>query len=260
MPSDIFGAVEEKCGIIFASCPALRQFFAYCNRVGTAKPTKKRQYPNADFTSMRRRIALRDIFWYRKPSLTGSRVADATPTSQMQNQSHNDSNLGDANSSKSPLDLWGGKLRGVFRNTFGSSNGDSRHGPEDSRTPGISSSLGQKMSMGNFTSSFRSMKSKVDGLLSFDEAQSARLKHTAEQGNGWPGTTMSRERRVAACKYRTWGLQQDQELKMDENLRPAQDPSGDHQESHGEEEGIPMRSDQDFEFAEVLAAGASRMQ
>ncbi|KAI9679009.1 MAG: hypothetical protein M1822_007435 [Bathelium mastoideum] len=74
MPSDTFTMVEEKCGIIFASAPALRQFYAYVRRVHTGAPTKDRQYPDEDFTRFRRRVNLRDIFWYRQPSLINGRV------------------------------------------------------------------------------------------------------------------------------------------------------------------------------------------
>ena len=74
MPSETFSLVEEKCGIIFASAPALRQLYAYIHRVRTGVPTKDRQYPNEDFTRFRRRVNLRDIFWYRQPLLNNGRV------------------------------------------------------------------------------------------------------------------------------------------------------------------------------------------
>ncbi|KAI9668766.1 MAG: hypothetical protein M1831_000835 [Alyxoria varia] len=66
MPTNMWGLVEEKCGIIFASGPAIRQFIGYVRRVGTAYPTSARQAPGADFTGMRYRITLRDLFWYRR--------------------------------------------------------------------------------------------------------------------------------------------------------------------------------------------------
>ncbi|KAI9714793.1 MAG: hypothetical protein M1820_000082 [Bogoriella megaspora] len=74
MTSNTFALMEEKCGIIFASAPALRQFAAYIGRLHTAVPSKGRQYPDEDFTRFRRRVNLRDILWYRKPSLVEGRV------------------------------------------------------------------------------------------------------------------------------------------------------------------------------------------
>ncbi|KAI9692501.1 MAG: hypothetical protein M1822_006732 [Bathelium mastoideum] len=74
MTSKTFGLVEEKCGIIFASAPAFRQFAAYVSRRGTIFPTKDRQYPGEDFTRFRRRLNLRDLFWFRTPSLIEGRV------------------------------------------------------------------------------------------------------------------------------------------------------------------------------------------
>ena len=78
-----FASVEEKFGIVFACAPAIRQFFAYRARTGTVLPsTTQRQFPNQDFIRMRRRITLRDIFWFERPSTTKGRVIDARPIMQ----------------------------------------------------------------------------------------------------------------------------------------------------------------------------------
>ncbi|KAI9670342.1 MAG: hypothetical protein M1831_006556 [Alyxoria varia] len=93
IPSNTFTLVEDKCGIIFASCPALRQFFAYRRRLGTSLPsTQHRQPPNADFESMRMRINVRDIFWYRKPlaSEPGKPIRDPRPIFQKRSQAEVD--------------------------------------------------------------------------------------------------------------------------------------------------------------------------
>jgi hypothetical protein len=81
MTSKWFGMIEEKFGNIFACAPAIRQFWAYRKRVGTTLPTNKRQNPDEDFVKMRRRVNLRDIFWYRSADLSsdGTRVFDAKP-------------------------------------------------------------------------------------------------------------------------------------------------------------------------------------
>lgn len=67
-------------GTICACGPAIRQFIAYIQRTGTVMPSSSRQYPNEDFVRMRRRITLRDIFWYHRPNLTAGRVLDALPS------------------------------------------------------------------------------------------------------------------------------------------------------------------------------------
>lgn len=66
LPTDTWSMIEEKCGIIFASMPAIRQFVAYYRRVGTFLPSSQRQTPGGDFVKMRARITLRDIIWYRR--------------------------------------------------------------------------------------------------------------------------------------------------------------------------------------------------
>ena len=57
-------------GIFFASCPVLRQFCTYWLRNRTFLPTANRIPPNSDFKAMRKRITLRDIFWYRQATPT----------------------------------------------------------------------------------------------------------------------------------------------------------------------------------------------
>lgn len=110
IPSNTFSMVEEKAGIIFASCPALRQFITYRKRVGTVLPSNKRQAPNADFVKMRRRINLRDIFWYRKPSMTNGRVLAPRQTFQFR-YANDMPETAVSNEELSPRDLWGLELR-----------------------------------------------------------------------------------------------------------------------------------------------------
>lgn len=64
----IMSSVEISMGIFFASCPVLRQFVVYVLRERTVLPSKQPPPPNHDFLTMRKRIALRDIFWYREAS------------------------------------------------------------------------------------------------------------------------------------------------------------------------------------------------
>ena len=64
-----FSLVEDKLGIFFASCPMLRQLFTYILKYRTMRPTRHQLPPNTDFFAMRKRITLRDLFWYRQPAL-----------------------------------------------------------------------------------------------------------------------------------------------------------------------------------------------
>ncbi|KAI9672706.1 MAG: hypothetical protein M1831_000141 [Alyxoria varia] len=61
-----FSFTEEKIGIVLASCPMIRQGIVYAFRHKTLCPTSRRIPPNDDFVAMRKRIKLRDIFWYRQ--------------------------------------------------------------------------------------------------------------------------------------------------------------------------------------------------
>ncbi|KAI9683064.1 MAG: hypothetical protein M1820_010930, partial [Bogoriella megaspora] len=62
----ITSVVEIALGAFFASCPILRQLVAYIHRYGTILPTEGRNPPDQDFIAMRKRVTLRDIFWYRR--------------------------------------------------------------------------------------------------------------------------------------------------------------------------------------------------
>ena len=61
-------------GIIFASCPALRQTIVYIQRSHTLLPSAHRHEPNADFATMRRRVTVRDIMWWQDPKEEKPRV------------------------------------------------------------------------------------------------------------------------------------------------------------------------------------------
>lgn len=116
MPTKTIGMVEEKCGIVFACGPAVRQYFSYRGRVGTALPTEKRQKPNEDFIKMRWRVNLRDIIWFRKPSTTSGRVFDVRPIFQ---DSGNAPAIGptgemDVNAKNFILDLWEKRFKKPF--------------------------------------------------------------------------------------------------------------------------------------------------
>ena len=53
-------------GTFFACCPVIRQAIVYYWRHHTLLPVKGRNLPDQDFAAFRKRLTLRDIFWYRK--------------------------------------------------------------------------------------------------------------------------------------------------------------------------------------------------
>ena len=117
VPAYYFTMFECNLGIIFACGPAIRQFWAYRSRTHTSLPTNDRQYPNEDFVKMRYRVNLRDILWYRKAQMVGSKVYDATPIFRSKSPPP-DASSGQAQSSSqvshSVLDVWEKRIKRVF--------------------------------------------------------------------------------------------------------------------------------------------------
>ena len=106
MPNKWFSMIEEKLGIIFACGPAVRQLFAYRSRTGTFLPSGQRQERNEDFNRMRRRITLRDIFWFR-PSPLGECRRSNVDNNSATSQSNTSRDI-EATAKTSVLDtLWG---------------------------------------------------------------------------------------------------------------------------------------------------------
>ena len=108
---------ETKLGIILACGPAIRQFLAYRQRAHTSLPSSHRQYPNEDVVKMRRRVNLRDIFWYREARLVGNRVFDATPMFKSESpppEASKDNMQGKSQVTQSVLDIWEKKIKRAF--------------------------------------------------------------------------------------------------------------------------------------------------
>ena len=123
VPTYYISMLEVKLGIVLACGPAIRQFWAYRTRTKTSLPSQERQEPNEDFVKMRRRINLRDIFWYRKAQMVGNRVFDASQIFRSQSPPP-DAEGGDAQGSSkvthSALDTWEKRLRRMFPSFGGS--------------------------------------------------------------------------------------------------------------------------------------------
>lgn len=109
-----FAMTEERFGNLFACAPAIRQFVAYYQRVGTSLPTYYRQDSNQDFVKMRHRINLRDVFWYRKAETLNGRVLEARPIFQKAIEPPPMSTSEDLQSmaQSSVLDLWLKRIKG----------------------------------------------------------------------------------------------------------------------------------------------------
>lgn len=169
MPADTFSLVEEKCGIIFASAPAIRQIIAYRLRVGTFKPSKERQAPDEDFTRFRWRINLRDIFWYRQAPMVNNRVLRPRrifyPPPPESNTS---ATSADAPPEKSMLGVVGEKIKSALH------------------------------------LSARDKSSGWGSLLSNEHARNKRMDLSEARGKGWPGLGSQPAVRSIAGRVEGW--------------------------------------------------------
>lgn len=253
MPTSTFCMVEEQGGIIFASCPAVRQFFAYRIRTGTALPTKLRQGSNTDFVSMRRRINFRDIFWYRKPIVEGGRVSDVTPTFITKLSKSSTSHTRARNDlEKSPLDIWEDKAKDMAHtNSPSQTNIAGTHPSAQHSTKGRK--FLTKLGSAHLPSSLKSKFTSFELLRSNDSARAARLEQSAERGQGWPGLGSEPETRTIAKKYDAWGLPSD--VVNSEVSSADKSAAIERDDSLTTEAERPLTSDQDLNLAEALAAG-----
>ena len=240
MPSDTFSMVEEKCGIIFASCPALRQFWAYRKRAGTVFPSNKRQAPDADFVKMRRKINLRDIFWYRKPIVTDGRVIDAHPTFQHPyNDVEHMPEGAQTTAEKSPIDIWGQKIK---RKMSGSS----------SRQRLLSQNSNSSHD-GGFWHRLRFRKSSngTGYLKSEESARQARLEGSANRGQGWPGLGSEHAERSIARRYDRMNLPVEQAGGRANDCTTATPYTAFPESAYTS--GPAIRPQEDVEFADELS-------
>ena len=116
--ANIFSMTEEKCGMIFACGPTIRQFFAYWRRVGTILPSHKRQKPEEDFVRMRRRVELRDLFWFRQPVMRDGRVIEVHPLFHGDKESPQIAQAVEATAHVSVFDAWRVKTKNALTRIF----------------------------------------------------------------------------------------------------------------------------------------------
>lgn len=249
MPSDTFSLVEHHAGIFFASCPAVRQFFAYRKRVGTIYPSDRRQEPNADFVKMRRKINLRDIFWYRQASATKGRVYDALPIFQQSPDTSDMPQTAVSDAEKSPLDVWREKL----------SNKISKPSPANTQTGGSSSAQSnnggflQWLGMRDLRPGFY-WRGGGEPLRSIESARRARLEMSANRAHAWPGLGSALAKRDVARKVDDFDLPWE---RRRESLSNA--PHGSTGAAHGanaSSETTPPPRD-DTESMQILAEPAA---
>ncbi|MCJ1389877.1 hypothetical protein MMC18_002734 [Xylographa bjoerkii] len=135
---------ECNLGILLACGPAIRQFWAYRTRTHSSLPTKYRQQPNEDFEKMRYRVNVRDIFWYRKAQMVGSKVFDASPIFRS-NSPPPEHSSGDPQESSqvsnSALDWWEKRIKKVF--STGHEHKAARH-PSSETTNSTPSDVSEK--------------------------------------------------------------------------------------------------------------------
>ena len=171
IPSEICSVLEEKFGIILASCPALRQFIVHCIRQRSVKPSSRLQEPDADFVKMRQRIKARDILWYRKKENKELPLAAGPGSARERVPSPEEPEAQD-----SALDVFWAKFSGVFR-----SPSPSRHSPSgtqqqsrastrDARRRGFRALIGSFLSHGSKTAGHKSTGASSLGLQGFTTA------------------------------------------------------------------------------------------
>ncbi|KAI9727271.1 MAG: hypothetical protein M1828_006890 [Chrysothrix sp. TS-e1954] len=225
-----FSLVEEKCGIIFASAPAIRQFVAYRKRVGTFKVTSKRQYPEEDFVSFRRRVNLRDIFWYRKASLNEDRVTKPQrafhPPKMLDTPSADHSG---ATAEKSLLDIWGDRTKRLFGSGSAPSTRANNSTSMSSSGGGIRGKLSRKFP-------------NWEVMRSVEGADNARMQDSAERGQGWPGVDNELAGKHIARRIKGWGSTDDSDTGM----------SSEFSDSDLKHDG-PQRPQEDLSFAQMLS-------
>ena len=98
-----------------SSAPALRQLCTYVARQRTMAPSKTRQPPERDFIAMRKRIGLRDIFWYKSTKSNGTDPESRADDSEKRQQDPSAISTENQQIKKSPLDVWGGELKSLMK-------------------------------------------------------------------------------------------------------------------------------------------------
>ena len=178
-------------GIIFASCPALRQLFAYYHRTGTFFPSTSRPPPNTDFAFMRERVKLRDVFWIRQPPSVDIGIQPAGLPLPPPDQVGNSTTLHDGEVDKSPLNAFMAKVRGALSVPTAYGRHSSVEGADGFTMPWVR--VKEKFSSVSSTGRKRRNHSILRELGSLDTMRATRLASVAESGQSLPGDLRNTE-------------------------------------------------------------------
>ena len=151
--------IEDKLGIFFASCPMIRQFITYTLRKKTMLPTTTRPPPDGDFIAMRKRVKLRDIFWYRKNTSNDVAPPPSAKPNQPKHISPRDPEVSVSASGR----IWNAIARMFGRRSQPLRHGGGRVYPEcDSEGTLVQSrtASGHESGVGGLAESGKSLKSK----------------------------------------------------------------------------------------------------
>ena len=214
MPGNTFSMFEEKFGIIFASCPALRQMFAYRRRTGSFLRSNLRQPPDADFVAMRQRIQLRDIFWYGGRPLDNQPRA-APPGHPPPNCVSSGARSAAAAGEKSSLDVLADKMLHVFH---------ASQAPQSQRPTGVGGWLRRARAFVRFGGGGGEKASSLERLQPSDPARGEGAQGSAEHDRSWPGSTHEPERRIAD-RYQAWGMGSDRGSGRAEGKKVTEPPA-----------------------------------
>ena len=215
-PPNTFSMVEEKAGIVFACCPALRQLVVHVVRTRSIIPRRRQQESEADFIKMRKKVRLRDIFWYRKPhtsqlaTFTGAPVYPPEREIDSRTLQH-----AEETAKKSPLNLWRTSLGAVFGSR------KAVHRLQSNGQPALRVEVQQPRRESNRTS--------------------ARFVHD-NGGASWPGSRSELEGRRIEGKYREWHLPPPPSKLRSTMPRPMQStPSSFFREEDSDENPSPLK-------------------
>ena len=216
--------------IIIACGPALRQFVAYCRRTRSFLPNGARQAPNEDFAKTRRRIAIRDIFWYRAPELIHGRVLEARSIFDPQVKRDVE-----RTAEKSVPGEWRRKLKRAFTGSKEQRRTSEAREPLN-RRPSFPQRLHQKVSH-----SFFRTTSDGSGPICGDSPP------IAGAGGGDGRRLTDQEKGRIGRQYKNWGLGGDEQVTANGGGKVSPQAPFLHDDS------VVDTADRDFELADALA-------
>lgn len=193
--------VEEKLGIIFASCPAIRQLFAHYAKTRSVRPSPRSQPSNEDLIKMRRHVNLHDIFWYSQPqSRLGSAFSGRPVYPPEEHINPEVKDMAQDAARKSPLDALRPTLRWIFTTR---SAPQSRRGSAADAVDIEDAPLPLNRSRAKL---WCSRKGSVPRFKRTDSDRNRPETASTIRNHGWPGLGDGQEVKRIARNYKAWGL------------------------------------------------------